>query len=160
MNNLVIRPLRDEKEARDCAARIAATEPWKSINFPAEQVLQRLTNSKREVFIAELEGQIAGALILHLDGVLNGYLQTIVVFSEFQCRGLGKQLMNFAEEKIFRQSPNVFLCVAHFNEHAQKFYAQLGYKKVGELENYLQSGMTEILMRKTRGPLLEFSAQK
>jgi ribosomal protein S18 acetylase RimI-like enzyme len=160
MDRLTIRPLRDEREASDCAARIAATEPWKSLNFSAEQMLQRLTNPKREVFVAELEKEIAGALILQLDGVLNGYIQTIVVFPEFQCRGLGKQLMNFAEEKIFRQSPNVFLCVAHFNEHAQNFYARLGYQKVGELENYLQAGVTEILLRKTRGPLLEFSVQK
>jgi ribosomal protein S18 acetylase RimI-like enzyme len=160
VNDLVIRPLRGKKEARDCATQIAAAEPWKTINFPAEQVLLRLTNPEREVFIAEFENQIAGALILHLDGVLNGYIQTIVVFEKFQCRGFGKKLMQFAEEEIFRQSPNVFLCVAHFNEHAKKFYTQLGYQKVGELENYLQNGVTEILLRKTRGPLLEFSVQK
>ena len=160
VNDLVIRPLHDEGEARACAALIAATEPWKSINFPAEQVFVRLTNPKREVFVAGFGEQIVGALILHLDGLLNGYIQTIVIFSQFQNRGLGGRLMVFAEDKIFRQSPNVFLCVAHFNHRAQKFYDRLGYCKVGELENYLQSGMTEILMRKTRGPLLEFSAQK
>ncbi len=156
MNNLDIRPLRGEKEASACAVRIAAMEPWKSLNFSAGQIFQRLTHPQREVFVAELEKEIAGALILHLDGALNGYIQTIAVFPEFQCRGLGKQLMTFAEEKIFHQSPNVFLCVARFNEHAQKFYAQLGYQKIGELENFLQSGVTEILMRKTRGPLLTF----
>jgi ribosomal protein S18 acetylase RimI-like enzyme len=160
MNDLVIRPLRDDAEARACAALIAVTDPWKSIKFPAEQVLPRLLNPKREVFVAGLGPQLAGALILHLDGLLNGYVQTIVIFSEFQNRGLGGRLMAFAEDKIFRQSPNVFLCVAHFNHRAQKFYDRLGYRKVGELENYLQSGMTEILMRKTRGPLLEFSPQK
>lgn len=160
MNNLVIRPLRDDAEARACAARIADTEPWKSLHFPTAEVLLRLTNPKREVFVAEMDGQTSGALILHLDGVLNGYIQTVVVFPEFQRRGIGKKLMTFAEEKIFRLSPNVFLCVADFNKHAQNFYAQLGYKKVGQLENYLQAGVTEILLRKTRGPLLEFCAQK
>lgn len=158
MSQLLIRPLRDAAEARASAALIAATEPWKTIGFTAGQIFQRLTNPDREVFAAEIEGQLAGALILHLDGALNGYIQTVVVFPKFQGRGLGKQLMQFAEDKIFRQSPNVFLCVAHFNEPAQKFYAQLGYRKVGELENYLQSGVTEILLRKTRGPLLGFAS--
>jgi ribosomal protein S18 acetylase RimI-like enzyme len=157
MNELVIRPLRDAAEARACATRIAATEPWKTISFPAEQVLLRLTNPRRDICVAELDGQIVGALILHLDGLLNGYIQTIVVFAEFQNRGFGGQLMAYAEEKIFNQSPNVFLCVAHFNQRAQKFYERLGYQKVGELANHLQSGMTEILMRKTKGPLLEFT---
>jgi ribosomal protein S18 acetylase RimI-like enzyme len=160
MSELLIRPLPDDAEARACALLIADTEPWKTINFRPDQLLQRLTNPKRDVYVAELDGQIAGALILHLDGPLNGYIQTIVVFAEFQCRGIGKKLMAFAEEKIFRQSPNVFLCVAHFNKHAQKFYAELGYQQVGELENYLQNGVTEMLLRKTRGPLLEFSPQK
>lgn len=156
MSELVIRPLRDAAEARACAERIAAMDPWKSMDFSAEQILQRLTNPKRETYVAEMENKMVGAFILHLDGLLNGYIQTIVVFSEFQNRGLGKQLMAFAEENIFRQSPNAFLCVAHFNHRAQKFYEQLGYRKIGELENYLQSGTTEILMRKTKGPLLGF----
>lgn len=156
MSQLTIRSLCDDAEACACAALIAETEPWKTIRFGAEQIHQRLINPKRDVFVAEFENQLVGALILHLDGPLNGYIQTIVVFQKFQCRGFGKQLMQFAEAKIFQQSPNVFLCVTHFNEHAQKFYAQLGYQKVGELENFLQSGVTEILMRKTRGPLLPF----
>ena len=62
-------------------------------------------------------------------------------------------LMGFAEERILRQSPNVFLCVSAFNRRAQKFYERLGYQRVGELPDFLVQGQAEILMRKTRGPL-------
>jgi [ribosomal protein S18]-alanine N-acetyltransferase len=123
VNELIIRPLRDENEARACAALIAETEPWKTIKFSVEQILQRLTHAQREVFVAEFQGEIAGALVLHLDGALNGYIQTIVVFEKFQCRGFGKKLMRFAEEKIFRQSPNVF-CASRISTNTRKNFTR------------------------------------
>jgi ribosomal protein S18 acetylase RimI-like enzyme len=159
MSELTIRPLRATAEARTCAAFMAASEPWLTLQYPEERVFQRLTDPAREVHIAEMENQIVGALMLCLSGPLSGYIQTIAVHPAWRGRGLGTQLMRFAEEKIFRKSPNVFLCVTAFNHGAQKFYERLGYQKVGALENYLQHGHTEILMRKTKGPLLSFQPE-
>jgi ribosomal protein S18 acetylase RimI-like enzyme len=106
--------------------------------------------------MATVNDQIVGVLILHLAGPLNGYVQTIAVHPDWRCRGIGTQMMQFAEERIFRQSPNAFLCVSSFNQHAQKLYERLGYQRVGELPDFLVPGVSEILMRKTRGPLLGF----
>jgi ribosomal protein S18 acetylase RimI-like enzyme len=61
--------------------------------------------------------------------------------------------MAFAEERIFQEVPNVFLCVSSFNQEAQRFYARLGYEQVGELKDYVVRGHSEFLMRKTIGPL-------
>ena len=69
-------------------------------------------------------------------------------------------LMRFAEERIFRDSPNVYLCVSSFNESAQRFYRRIGYEVVGELKELLIRGHSEILMRKTTGPVLEFERKK
>ena len=159
MNNLAIRPLHGDVEARDCTARLMEFGPWRTVGIPAEKLFKDLTNPQREVFVAELDEKIVGVLILHLGGSFDGYLQLLAVFPEFQNRRLGEKIMAFAEEKIFQRSQNVFLCVSDFNPRAQKFYERLGYKKVGELENFLVAGQNEILMRKTRGPLLDFSPQ-
>jgi ribosomal protein S18 acetylase RimI-like enzyme len=64
--------------------------------------------------------------------------------------------MDFAEKRVFRDSPNIFLCVSSFNEGARRLYERLGYTPVGELEDYLVAGHAEILMRKTIGPLEGF----
>lgn len=160
MNQLAIRPLRDDAEARDCTARLVEFGPWNTLGIPAEKLFKDLTNPQREVFVAELAGKIVGVLILHLGGLFDGYIQLLAVFPEFQSHGLGQKIMRFAEDKIFQRSKNVFLCVSAFNERARTFYERLGYQKTGELENFLVAGQNEILMRKTRGPLLEFSAQK
>ena len=160
MNDLVIRLLHDTTEARFCAAFMAASEPWLTLRFPEERLFAGLTDPAREVFVAELEGTIVGTLVLVLRGSFTGYIQNIAVHSDFQNRGIGKHLVQFAEEQIFRRSPNVFLCVTDFNVRAQKFYTRLGYRRIGELENYLREGHSEILMRKTKGPLLAFKPEE
>ena len=156
MNNLVIRPLRGDAEAHDYTARLMEFGPWRTVGIPAEKLFKDLTNPQRDVFVAELGQQIVGVLILHLGGSFDGYIQILAVFPEFQNRRLGEKIMKFAEEKIFQNSKNVFLCVSDFNHRAQKFYERLGYQKVGELKNFLVAGQNEILLRKTRGPILAF----
>lgn len=160
MNDLVIRLLRDPAEARFCAGFMAASEPWLTLGFTSDQLFQRLTDPTCEVHVAETGNQITGVLILDLAGPLNGYIRSIAVAPGWRNRGLGKQLLRFAEERIFHQSPNVFLCVSSFNHRAQKFYEQLGYQRVGELPDFLVPGQAEILLRKTRGPLLSFTPKK
>lgn len=153
---LTIRPLRDATEARHCADFMVDSDPWVTLGITFEQVLKRLTDATREVHVATVGEEIAGVMILFLDGVLNGYIQTIGVHPDFRSRGVGRQMMTFAEERIFRTSPNVFLCVSSFNAEAQKFYERLGYQRVGELPDFVTQGYSEILMRKTKGPWQDF----
>ncbi len=160
MSSWHIRPLRDAVEARDCTTHLVEFGPWHTLGIAAERLFNDLTNPQREVFVAEFGGQMIGVLVLHLGGSFDGYIQLIAVFPEFQNRGFGKQLIQFAEENIFRRTQNVFLCVSSFNDRAQKFYERLGYQRIGDLENFLVAGQNEILMRKTRGPLVGFIPQK
>jgi [ribosomal protein S18]-alanine N-acetyltransferase len=152
-----MRPLRDQAEAEFCARFLAASEPWLTLALTWEGALQRLTNPAREVRAATVQEQIVGVLILDLTGVLNGYLQILAVHPDWRGRGIGAQMIAWAEERIFRQSPNVFLCVSSFNEGAHRFYSRLGYQHVGDLPDFLVTGHSEILLRKTRGPWLTFA---
>jgi len=156
---LSIRPLRDAAEARYCAGFIVASDPWVTLGLTFEQAMQRLTNPTREIHVATVGEEITGVLILFLDGALNGYIQTIAVHPHWRSRGIGTRMMEFAEQRIFQLSPNVFLCVSSFNTNAQNFYAQLGYQRVGELTDFVVKGCSELLMRKTRGPLLSFKPE-
>jgi ribosomal protein S18 acetylase RimI-like enzyme len=73
--------------------------------------------------------------------------------------GLGSRLLEFAEERIRRVSPNIFMCVSSFNVGARRLYERHGYRVVGELTDYLVQGHSEILLRKTFGPITTFAAQ-
>lgn len=147
-----LRPLVGEAEARFCAEFIATSEPWLALGLGFERAMQRLADPSREVYVATVGSRIVGALILFLDGALKGYIQTIAVHPDWRSRGIGARMIAFAEERIFKVSPNVFLCVSSFNTEAQNLYARLGYQRVGELPDFVVTGHSELLLRKTRGP--------
>jgi ribosomal protein S18 acetylase RimI-like enzyme len=156
MEAVTIGRLAGENEARVCAAIMAASEPWVFFGRTFEQCLARVTNPAGEVWVARDGETVRGFIILLLHGAFVGYVQVLCVDASARGRGVGSMLMAFAEERIFREFPNVFLCVSSINPRARALYERLGYTLVGELTDYLVRGHSEFLMRKTAGPLAEF----
>ncbi len=153
---LEIERLRDHEEARICARFMADSEPWLTLARSYEVSLGLITDPTREVYVARKEGRPVGFVILVVTGAFVGYVQSIAVDPEWRGRGIGTRILAFAEERILQMSPNVFVCVSSFNPDALRLYRRLGYEIVGELPDYIVRGHSEILMRKTTGPLAEF----
>jgi [ribosomal protein S18]-alanine N-acetyltransferase len=154
---LDIRPLTTDAEARLAAETMATSEPWLTLGRGFEESLALVHDPTREVYVAYDGDTFRGFLILSLKGARSGYVQTVAVTADARGRGIGSQLMAFAEERIFRDFPNVFLCVSSFNTRARAMYERLGYEVIGELKDYLVRGHSEILMRKSIGPIGEFT---
>jgi len=136
---------------------MASSEPWKTLGRTYEACLERMRDETKERYVALGEdGRALGFIVLNMQGAFVGYIQTVCVAAETRGQGLGARLVRFAEERIHRDSPNVFLCVSSFNEGAKRLYERLGYTVVGELADYIVRGHSEILMRKSLGSLDEF----
>ena len=148
-----VTPLDGEDQERDCAALMAASDPWLTLGYGFEDLLRMVRLPGRERYVAHVDGQFAGFLLLNLHGTFAGYIQTIGLAPQCRGSGLGAQLVAFAEQRIFRDHQNVFLCVSSFNHAARRFYQRLGYAQVGELTEFLVAGHSELLLRKTIGPL-------
>ena len=153
-----ISPLQTEEDARACAQLMAASEPWITLGRSYETSLGIIQDPSREVYVARDEAGLAGFLILCMTGALVGYIQTICIDPARRGQGLGSRLVEFAEHRILRVSPNVFMCVSSFNRAARRLYERLGYKVVGELTDYIVQGHSELLLRKTLGPLTGFGS--
>jgi len=151
---VAIRPLAGEEEARRCAEMMCSTEPWITIGRTFDASLKIIRDAAREVYVAENAGRVEGFIILNMRGTFVGYIQTVCVDPPARGAGLGTRLVQFAEERIFAETPNVFLCVSSFNPRARQLYERLGYELIGELKDYLIRGHSELLLRKTIGPLL------
>ena len=136
---------------------MAATEPWISLGFGYESCLLRTSDPEKEKLGAFFDGHLIGFLILDMRGPFAGYIQTVCVDAPRRSHGIGTALITVAEKRVHRDSPNVFLCVSTTNDRARKLYESLGYERIGEIPNYLAQGHTEILMRKSTGPILDFS---
>src|SRR5678815_793175 len=145
------RPSQPE-EAESCARLMSSTEPWITLGRSREASLDLVRDAGREVYIARVGGLFAGFLILNMRGAFVGYIQTVCLVPEQRGHGLGTAIIGWAEDRIFRESPNVFMCVSSFNKDAQRLYQRLGYTVIGELTDYLVPGHSEILLRKSKGP--------
>ncbi len=149
--------MQGETEAAACARMMASSDPWRTLRREEASLYQAVLNPRREAYVAVTEtGEVAGLILLNMEGAFTGYIQSLCVAENWRGAGLGQKLIAFAEARIFRQTPNVFLCVSSFNEGAQRFYERLGYVRIGVLKDYLISGYDEILMRKSIAPLAEF----
>jgi ribosomal protein S18 acetylase RimI-like enzyme len=81
--------------------------------------------------------------------LLGEYLRILVVDGAHRLQGVGRKLMEALEQRAFRSSPNVYLCVSDFNRTARQFYRRLGYEEIGLLKDLLIPGRDEVLMRKS-----------
>jgi len=154
-DKFIIRPTHDPEVIADCAHMMSHTDPWITLGMPYEYCLKAFEGDYREIFMAEFENELAGFVIMQTLGTFKGYIQTICITEAWRGMGLGTLLLQFCENRILSYSPNVFICVSSFNEGAIRLYEQLGFKLVGELDNFIKQGFTELLYRKTIGPIVQ-----
>jgi ribosomal protein S18 acetylase RimI-like enzyme len=159
MANLIqpIERLTDELDAKACAHLMACSEPWVTLGRTYETSLAVVRDPTRETYVIREDGDVVGFLIICMTGAFIGYIQTICIHPDHRGRGLGSRMVEFAEQRILREAPNVFMCVSSFNHGARRLYERLGYQVVGELPDYIVAGHSEILLRKTTGPLTAFN---
>jgi len=160
MSTIEIKRLQKPEEAHICARFMSSSEPWTTLGRSYDDSIEILNDHSKEVYLAMAGDTITGFIILQMEGAFIGYIQSVGVFSEWRSRGIGSQLLQSAEKRIFSETPNVFMCVSSFNHRTLKLYQRLGYEKIGELKDYIVSGHSEILLRKTHGPLTEYNQGK
>lgn len=139
---------------------MASSEPWITLRRSYDEIRARLSRSDREVYAAFSGDTLLGFVAIVMTGAFVGYVQTIAVRADVRGGGIGSALLAFAEERIWRESPNVFICVSSFNPRARALYERLGYGVVGELPDYIVRGHSEILLRKTIGPISEHNEDR
>lgn len=145
--------LSTKRDAEACAHLMASSEPWLTLGRSYETSLAIVQDPTRETYLARESGELVGFLIICMTGAFVGYIQTICIHPQHRGRGLGSRMVEFAERRILSEVPNVFMCVSSFNHAARRLYERLGYQVVGELTDYIVRGHSEILLRKTTGPL-------
>ena len=153
MSKILIQPFDSTGDAEWAAEVMVVSEPWLTLAISYERSLRLLSDGSRERYLATVQGQRAGFLVISMQGAFVGYVQLLGVAAEFRGQRVGRALIEHAEQRIFRETPNVFICVSDFNQEAQRFYARMGYERVGELRDFIVGGRAEFLLRKTIGPI-------
>ena len=145
--NIAIEPAR-ESDSDWCATLMSSTEPWITLRRGGDAARQIMQRPGWELFIAR-QGEVhVGFILLSPYGLAGSpYIVSVVVEESARGRGIGSQLLAFAE-KHYAGRRHLFLCVSSFNHRAQQLYQKLGYERVGEFKDYVIEGYSELLMYK------------
>jgi ribosomal protein S18 acetylase RimI-like enzyme len=145
---------------REWGARLMAGHaPWTTLRRDLAACDAVLRNPAKERYVVREGSARVGVLILDMHGPFPGYIQSIGLAPEARGRGIGSRVIEWAEARIFRDSPNVFICVSSFNPDAERLYRRLGYELIGTLRAFVVDEHDELLLRKTRGSWESFRAR-
>lgn len=147
----------DPEDFAVCAQIMSATDPWITMGVDYEQCLKAFDGSHREVFVLKKEREVIGFVIIQPLGTFKGYIQTLAINAANRGAGYGTLLLQFCAERILQYSPNIFICVSSFNTKALQLYTKFGFELVGELKDFLKDGFSELLLRKTAGPVTGYT---
>lgn len=130
-----------------CARVMASSDPWITLGRNFDDCLGRLTHPEYRLLVARIADAPAGFVLLHRRGFAGSpYIAAIAVGAGHRGCGIGTALLERAEQEF--PARFVFLLVSSFNERARALYERFGYRRIGEIENYVVEGASEIVMSK------------
>jgi len=141
-------PLTTDDDRKWCARLLSTNDPWITLRRGYDDIYTALGNMIKERYVIRADGARAGVLILDMTGPFPGYIQTICIAPEARNRGLGRQVLAWAEERILRDSPFVFMCVSSFNPDALRLYQRAGFEVLGRLTGFMVDEHDELLLWK------------
>ncbi len=125
-------------------------EPWSRYPFSPEALATYFAGGEPHAprFAVEVGGETAGAIGLRLELLRGPYLQFLGILPAYQRLGLGSLLLQWMEREAGSSARNLWVCAADFNADAQRFYERHGFTRVALLDDLVQDGRDEVLLRK------------
>ena len=155
---MIVRPL-EERDVAQCAEILSSTPLWQRYGVTPESALRRFQEGLQSdaLILVMVDEQSAGnaetvmgfAWVAVRGGFdRSPYLRLLAVRDSNRGAGLGHQLIQAMEDRLRQTGPDVFLLCADYNLAAQRFYEREGYLRVGQIPDYVISGVAEIVYYK------------
>lgn len=127
-------------------------EPYGMTPEGLAKSLRAALGRDEELHVATVADRVVGLVWFQLRGTFgrSGYLRLLVTDGTFQGQGIGKRLLELAEQLVFAEVDDMFLLVSAANEGAKRFYERHGYSAVGTVSDYVAAGLDEVVLRRTR----------
>ena len=143
-------------DSADCAAMVCDSEIGRRYGFEKGAMAKNLEEALAkggELFVAELEGKLAGFVWMDRRGAFSSapYLRLVAVDGKLRGAGVGAGLLEEFERRGAEIGRDFCLLVSDFNVAAKAFYERHGYRKVGELPDFAREGIAEVFMIKRHG---------
>jgi len=102
------------------------------------------------LYVVLCSGECAGFAYFIPEGAFHAfhYLHLIAIKEEYRGKGIGKKLLEFIENILFKSRDKIFLLVGDYNPDAKIFYEKSGYKYLATIPSLYRKGIDEFLMMK------------
>jgi ribosomal-protein-alanine N-acetyltransferase len=158
MSEFTLRPMTaaDISEVFALECNVYEIDPWS-----LEQVASEVAGIPRTRYyvVAEKDGKIIGYAGLFSPAIgVEADIQTVTVATEFQGRGIGRDLMmDLLDEATRRSAPAVLLEVRLGNDSAIHLYESCGFVEIARRPNYYGQDLHALVMRK---PMSDIEAMR
>ena len=131
------------------ASLMASSDPWITLGRGLDHCRAACQRPECSLLVAHAGTERCGFALVNPRGVSGSpYLASLAVAPAWRGRGTGAALLAYSERHAALTSRHFFLCVSSFNTRAQAFYARHGYRQVGQFDDYVIDGASELLMYK------------
>lgn len=142
----------EQEDIYSCADIISKEHAWQVYGFDVKKSMQVLETMEDVIYIARMNGKVAGFITLRINGVGNigAYVRMIAVKCEYRNKGVGKTMVDYIQHVAHDSGmDNIFLICSTDNPKGENFYLNNKFIKVGILQSLVVEGHDEILFRRT-----------
>ncbi len=132
------------------AATLASIDPWLTLNYHAADLQTYLTKQDPALTRWKIvhQDRMAGVICVRNPWLIGPYIELLAIFPDFQKLGLGREIIDLLVAVSKANSKNLWAVVSDFNEPARRFYRQNCFVEIGTLDDLVQLGNQEILLRR------------
>jgi ribosomal protein S18 acetylase RimI-like enzyme len=132
---------------------LAVSEPWASLKFSSSSLANYLLRDDASLYryLVTVDGQMAGIICLRHPWLRGPYIELFGISPDCRGKGIGKQVLAWAEQEARREAKNLWVVASSFNQQALNFYQGFGFTRIGAIEGLITPEHDEILLRKILG---------
>lgn len=137
-------------QAQAVAEMLARSEPWLSLKFSASALANYLLRDDPALrrYAISVDGDLAGVICVRYPWLRGPYIELLGLSPNHRGKGLGRQVLDWAEAEARREARNLWVLTSSFNHAALHFYESLGFNPIGPIQGLVSPEHDEILLRK------------
>jgi ribosomal protein S18 acetylase RimI-like enzyme len=114
----------------------------------AKEYWKTIMKSDVILFIATVNNELVGSVQLHLcakqNGLHRGEIVKLMTHSDFRRNGLGRALMQSAEERAIHKGRSLLVLDTREGDPSNHLYTSIGYIEAGRIPSYAMSANGEL----------------
>ena len=138
------------EQSFEIAEMLSNSEPWKTLKFSVSSLANYLMRDDISLskYCVSADGNLVGVICVRHPWLRGPYIELLGIFPNARGKGIGMQLIGWAETEARRESKNLWVVASSFNHQALGVYRHLGFYPIGPIQGLVTPEHDEILLRK------------